>query len=355
MENSSEKTEQPTQKKIRDAREKGQVSSSKELVSAAQMIGMYIIFFLIGGYFVKQMMEMILLPAQYYGVSFHEALAGTFHGSMRYLIDASLPFVAGMVVLGILITYLQVGPLFSVDPVLPSMEKIDPIAGFKRIFSLKNFMEFVKSCIKVVAITIACLLVIRANIQDIIEMPVCGKECVLPFLAHLMLQLALYTSVVFILIAVADIFFQKYEHTKSLRMTKDEVKREYKDTEGNPEIKHQRKSIHREIIQGDELPKAVKKSSVIVSNPTHLVVGLIYDGKTIKVPRVILKGENLLAKRIKELARDFGIPIVENVPLARELHARVEWGDAIPRDMFPAVAELMKWVKQLEAAATEAD
>jgi type III secretion protein U len=196
--------------------------------------------------------------------------------------------------------------------------------------------------------------VIKSNVRDLLEMPGCLETCIFPSLGFLMLQLASYTSIAFLLLAIVDVIFQKYEHAKGLRMTKDEIKREFKDTEGNPEIKGKRKSIHREITMNDDIPKAVKRSSVVISNPTHIAVALAYDGRSYKVPQILAMGEDLLAKRIKEIAKENDIPVLENVPLARALFSQGEAGAPIPRSLFRAVAEVLRAVRQIQREASGA-
>lgn len=346
-----EKTEQPTPKKLRDARDKGQVARSNELVSAVLVITMFGVLYLFGDRLTTALMEFILLPASYIGGDFESGLSAMLESTFYYLILIMAPITITGIGVAILANFLQIGPVWSGETLMPKLEKISPIAGFKRIFCLRNFVEFLKSLIKLAVIVIACVYVIKSNLRDLLEMPGCTVTCIFPSLGFLMLQLATYSSAAFLLLALADVFFQKYEHAKGLRMTKDEIKREYKDTEGNPEIKGRRKSIHREFTTSDDMPKAVKRSSVIISNPTHIAVALIYDGHRYKVPQITAKGEDILAKRIKALAKEFDIPVIENVPLARALYAQGEAGGPIPRQLFRAVAEILRAVRQIQREA----
>jgi len=346
-----EKTEQPTPKKLRDAREKGQVAKSTELVSAILIIMMFAVLYIFGGMITSEIMDFILLPAQYIQVPFDEALSNVIESTFFYLVLVMVPITVTGIVTAVLANFLQIGAVFSGDSLTPKLEKISPIAGFKRIFSMRNLMEFVKSIIKLLVIITACIYVIRSNLDDLLQMPACGEECILAYLGHLMLQLALYSSAAFLLLAIADVIYQRYEHSKGLKMTKDEIKREYKDTEGNPEIKGRRKSIHREITTSDDTPRQVVKSSVVVSNPTHIAVAIAYDGRKYKVPQIMAMGTDLSAKRIKEIAKLAHVPVMENVPLARALFAQGEIGGPIPRHLFKAVAEVLRAVKQIQREA----
>lgn len=346
-----EKTEQPTPKKLRDAREKGQVARSNELVSAVLVIFMFGFLYMFGNRLTAALMEFILLPSMYIQEDFDVGLTAMIESTFYYLLLIMIPITTMGIVVAVLANFLQIGPIWSGESLMPKLEKISPIAGFKRIFCLRNFVEFLKSLVKLAVIVVACVYVIKSNVRDLLEMPGCTETCIFPSLGFLMLQLATYASIAFLLLAMVDVLFQRYEHAKGLRMTKDEIKREFKDTEGNPEIKGRRKSIHREITMNDDTPKAVKKSSVVISNPTHISVALAYDGQEFKVPQIMAMGEDILAKRIKDIAKDNDIPIVENVPLARALYSQGEAGGPIPRTLFRAVAEVLRAVRQIERDA----
>lgn len=353
-----EKTEQPTPKKLRDARDKGQVARSSELVSAVLVISMFGVLYAFGNSLTNALMEFILLPASFIQEDFDVALSAMIESTFYYLVLITAPITITGIVIAVFANFVQIGPLWSGETLMPKLEKISPIAGFKRIFCLRNLVEFLKSLVKLVVIVVACVYVIKSNVRDLLEMPGCLETCIFPSLGFMMLQLATYSSIAFLILAIADVLFQRYEHAKGLRMTKDEIKREFKDTEGNPEIKGRRKSIHREITMNDDVPKAVKKSSVIISNPTHIAIGLAYDGTEYKVPQIVVMGEDILAKRIKDIGKDNDIPIIENVPLARALYAQGEAGAPIPRQLFRAVAEILRAVRQIQQQAqtkTQAD
>ncbi len=342
-----EKTEEPTQKKLRDAREKGQVAHSKVIVSALVVIVVCLYFYVFFYHLIDVLSQLIILPTQFYNQPFDKALPSIANTIWNRCVTIIFPIVFIAAATGILSNFLQFGAIFSVEPILPKFEKIDPIKGFKRIFSIKNFVEFLKSVIKVVVLALVCYFVIRKNLQDILRIPVCYKSCVPHVLAYLMYDLFLYAMSAFLAIAVLDLLFQRYQHKKENRMTKDEIKREYKDMEGNPEIKGKRKQIHKEIVSGDAIKKHVKKSSVIVTNPTHFAVGLAYSSESKKLPHVTIKGESIRAQKIKQIAFEEGIPVMENVQLARLLFAEVDEYAYIPNHMLRPVAEVIRWVNDL--------
>lgn len=343
----AEKTEEPTQKKLKDAREKGQVAHSKEMVSALVVLSVSLYFYFFFYHLIDIFKGLIVLPAQFYGQPFDKALPAVANLIWDKTVGILFPIVFIAATVGVLANLLQIGPLFSAEPIVPKFEKIDPVKGFKRIFSMKNLVEFLKSVIKVVALAWACYHVIRANLQDMLRIPVCQESCVPQVLGHMMYELFLYAMAVFCAIALLDFLFQRYQHKKDNRMTKDELKREYKDMEGNPEIKGRRKQIHKEIVSGDAIKKHVKKSSVIITNPTHFAVGLAYSSTDQKLPYVTIKGEALLAQKIKKVAEEEGVPMMENVQLARWLFAEVDEYSYIPNYMLRPVADVIRWVNEL--------
>ncbi|MDG9672325.1 type III secretion system export apparatus subunit SctU [Hahella sp. CR1] len=344
----SEKTEKPTPKKLRDARKKGQVAHSKELVSTAMMIAMYGLLFASGYGLVEALQSLIDLPPRFYGQPFREALQAVLNGVFEKSLDILLPFILLVIVTAVVANVGHVGPLFAMESIKFDLKKIDPVEGVKKLFSIRSLVELLKSIVKILFLSILIYWVITANLNDISKLPHCGSDCVMPFIGHLMLQLAMVSMFAFVIVAVLDFLYQKHEHQKQLRMTKDEVKREYKDAEGNPEVIGQRKQIHREMLEGGMISQ-IKKASVIVTNPTHIAIGIYYDGDKRSLPTVILKAKNTTAQRVKKIAAKEGIPIMENIPLARALYAQAELENYIPSELIEPVAEVLKWVAGLES------
>lgn len=346
---SGEKTEEPTPKKLKDARDKGQVSNSKEVVSAFVVMAVAGYLFASLDSIIDNVKAMILTPPEFYTQPFDQALVNTVNILWDNFLDIVLPMVLCAAAAGIMGNYMQIGTLFSVDPIIPKMEKIDPIKGFKKIFAMKNVVEFFKSVVKVLVIAGTCVYVIRLNLNDILKIPVCREHCIMDVLGHLMFQMILFVMGAFILISAADVIYQKYQHKKGLKMTKDEIKQEYKNMEGSPEIKGRRRQIHKEIMNGEGMEKAVKKSSVVVTNPTHLAVGVHYASAEKKLPNVTIKGEMAVAKKIRDIADKVGVPVMENVYLARTLYSEANEWEFIPRHMMEPMAEVIRWVNNLRA------
>ncbi len=344
----SEKTEQPTPKKIRDARNKGEVAFSKEVNAAVSIVAVFAWFAGMGDFYYEHLGRMLLLPIEFIDMPFDQAWVAVAKVVGREALLLTLPLLGLVALLGVLAGFLQVGPLFTLTPLKPELKKLNPASGIKKIFSLKNLLEFLKSILKIVFLTVLLWLLIRGFLDAILKLPRCGLSCLPVLIGQLMMRIALYSGAAFIVIAVADYAFQKRQYLKKLMMTKEEVKREYKESEGDPMIKSKRRQLHRELMTNNMLQN-VRRASVVVTNPTRIAVALIYDGEETPLPLIAAKGENLLARRIIEIAREEGIPVMENVPLARALHQNGEIDRYIPSDLIEPVAEVLRWVQSLQA------
>ena len=343
----AEKTEQPTPKKLRDARKKGQVASSKEVASAALILVVFAYLWAMSGYFLFKLQQIILLPTAFYGANFEYSMEQVINGLLLAMVQLLAPLLTLVIVIAILAYCAQFGLLFALESLKPDLKKLNPMSGLKKIFSIKNLIEFLKSIVKIVFLSVLLILVILNSLNDLLKIPDCGLECIPAVLGTLLKHLVINSAFAFIVIAAADFVFQKFQHTKQLRMTKDEVKREYREMEGNPEIKSKRRQLHQEMMS-QQVANSVKRSTVVVTNPTRIAIALEYREGETPLPIIRAKGENLNARRIIEIARENGIPVMENVPLARALHEQSAVDQYIPADLIEAVAEVLRWVKQFE-------
>jgi len=343
-----EKTEEPTDKKIEDSRREGQVWKSQDLSGV-------LVFF--AGLFTARAMwpyveseftglfafsfEKVAHPTELALATYHLALMG-----WRTFLILTLPVLGVCAVVGGVATFLQVGPLLSPKTVLPKLEKMNPLAGLKNMFSKKSFVELLKSLLK---ISIAAY-VAYGVVEDAIGM-VAGTihtdaQGTLAVLGELIFRICLRVGLLFIVFALFDVWWQRRQYFKELMMTKDEVKREYKESEGDPHHKAKRKELHMEILEGAQM-EAVKSADVVVTNPTHLAIALKYDREKDKAPRVICKGLNTRAEAIRELARKSNVALLRNVPLAQALF-RLDVGQDIPEELYDAVAEVLNFVYALQ-------
>ena len=347
---SGEKTEQPTPKKLRDAREKGQVAQSKDVSSTALLVVLLAFLFIGGGWIYNMLQKLIVMPGDLSDKPFEEALPLLIDATIHVILMISLPIAALVIFVGIMVNYFQIGPLFVMEPLKPELKKINPVDKLKQMFSMKNFIEFLKSTIKVAFLGILLYLVIRSEIPNIVEIPYMGLEGAVMILTQLLLRVAMFTVAAYVIVAAFDFFFQRWQHTKQLKMTKDEVKREYKEMEGDPTIKGKRKQLHQEMAMSGNVENT-KKATVLVTNPTHRAIAIYYKEGETKLPMVTAKGEGILAKRMMEAAREAGVPIMQNVPLATDLFEHGDIEQYIPLELIEPIAEVLRWVRELQAEA----
>jgi flagellar biosynthetic protein FlhB len=346
-----EKTEKATSKKRRDAREKGQVVQSRDLSTALSFFFVILFLNIFGKYLVniifnysKNVLNSIdksflLLDSNGIGKLVNEALL------MVLLISLPVAFVA--LIVGVLITYFQVGFLFTTEPLKMKLSKINPIEGFKRMFSTKSLVELVKSIAKSVLLIYITYLYIKNNIGLYFETVNFESLTVSKILWKTSFDISIRISAVLVILAIADFVVKFFQNEKDLKMTKQEIKDEYKQTEGDPFIKSKIKERQRKMAMS-RMMQEVPKADVIITNPTHYAIAINYDKASFSAPRVLAKGQNLIAMNIKKIGEENKIPIVENKPLARALYAQVEIGEQIPEDLFHAVAEVLAYVYKLK-------
>lgn len=341
---SGEKTEEPTPKKLRDARKKGQVAKSKEVSGTFGFIAVLATIWAMSDRLFESIQEMLLFPTMVYNEDFNFAFKVVTTGILDDFIMLLLPLVLVAMVSSILGNVMQFGLLFSGESIKPDIKKIDPVGGMKKIFALKNLVEFFKSIIKIVFLSFVVYYVIKTSLADMMNLPYCGTSCILPVASEVMKKLLLYAVSAFVVIAIFDYLFERYNFMKQQKMTKDEVKREYKESEGSAEIKGKRKELHQEILNSAE---NTKKSDVVIKNPTHLAIGLHYRQDSTPLPMIMVKGRGSHARFILKVAENEGIPILENVPLAHALYD-VDIAAYIPSELIEPVAEVFRWVQEVK-------
>lgn len=343
----SEKTEEPTPKKLRDARKKGQVAKSKEVSSAAQLVAAFAVLAMFMEGHIDRIHEMMLAPTQFYEDDFLFAINSLFDRVFKTAFFIIAPVVVVVAGVAIASNLAQFGFLFSAEAISPKLEKINPASGIKKIFSLKNLVEFIKSAFKIAFLSILLFFLIRDDLSDLTRIPQCGLNCVSLMLGTMLLKLMLYTAAAFIIVAAIDFLYQKWQFNKEQRMTKDEVKKEYKESEGDPHIKGKRKQLHRELMES-QAEDRVRDSKVVVTNPVHFAVALDYREGETPLPIIAAKGEGMRARRIKMIAEEEGIPVMENVPLARGLYQDGQVEQYIPTSLIEPVAEVLRYINELE-------
>ncbi len=350
-----EKTEPATAKKLRDAREEGKVAKSKELTAAFDLI----VLFLVLKVFISFVAEKLLNSFSYiYNLipDFVEmnakdvsaqAVGTLISNVLLQIIIVCAPFFIFGLVVTLVISIYQVGWKVTTKPMMPKLNKFNPINGFKRMFSSESLFELLKSILKIVLIIYIAYSSIKDeadNLFILYEIPL--TQAIL-LTGTIVLDTGLKISIAYLVIGIVDYIYQKHKFSEDMKMTKQEVKDEYKNTEGNPEIKGRQRQRMREVSQR-RMMQDVPKADVVITNPTHYAVAIKYDAETAKAPVVLAKGEDYLAQKIKEAAKEHQVEIVENKPLARMLYANVDIGQEIPPELYQAVAEVLAMVYNMK-------
>ncbi len=341
-----EKTEEPTAKKRQDARKKGQVGKSQELSTA---------FVLLAGFFLLKVLWSGIYAdiANYTTYIFShldqtldtEGLMTLLIGVMEILARTAMPIMLGIMIVGLGVNFYQVGIMFSVDQLQPDLGKLNPLTGVGRMFSKRSLVELIKSLLKIAIIGVILYMFLRDELLGMPQFIYFDLPKSLQEMAGIVFKMAFQIIGVIMILAVLDLGYQKWQTTQDLKMTKQEVKDEFKQTEGDPQIKGKIRQKQRQMAMA-RMMQEVPKADVIVTNPTHFAVALQYH-KGMVAPLVLAKGQDLVAKRIKDIARENRVPIVENRPLARALYASTEVGDLVPAELYQAVAEVLAYVFRL--------
>jgi len=339
----SEKTEQPTSKRIRDARKKGQVAKSVDVTSAFQLATIALLFTFCGVAWLEDIKQ-ALVETLILAVDSTPGNMSRITLSWGIVVAKIFATIAGaLIVVTLFAQFSQVGLMLSVEVFSNAGQKLNVVNNLKQMFSVKSLFELLKSLIKITLIGVIFYIVLRGQFSSFQYASTCGVTCAFPLLSDLCFKLFLGLLAGYLFFAVADYTFQRRTLRKQLMMTKEEIKQEHKDSEGNPEIKHRRREVHREL-QNEGVQQKVRKSSVVIKNPTHLSVCLWFDARQCPLPKVIEKVHGEKARFINEFAEREGIPVVENIPLARGLMKDVEVGKFITAEYFESVAEVLRMV-----------
>lgn len=350
----AEKTEKATPKKLRDARKKGQVAKSQDFPSAFTFVVSISSVLILSGYIFNELggfiINMFRRSAQ--GNIDMATQAGSFiQLAIQTIFKCSFPILLITVFVGLLTNFLVIGPVFSLEAMKPDIKKLNPVTNIKNKFKFKTIFELLKSIFKITGAFILIWSVVYTSAQEIIAcaaLPVVGSAQVF---GSFLLKVIIRVGIFFLAVAVADLVFQKRNFAKEMRMEKFEVKQEYKDTEGDPQLKGQRKRVAQEIAY-QEGPTGVKRARAVVTNPIHLAVALDYDEEEDPAPIIVTMGKGVTADRMVKLAEEYDIPVMRNVDLAQTLFEKGEIGDYIPEETYEAASEILRWLDQLEADET---
>ncbi len=350
-----EKTEQASPKKKADARKKGQVPTSRDVSSALLILVVVLIFKSFGESFfmqIKAVMVQTFSSLTMPPMTAHAFTDLMHHGMISVLFIVG-PIVALLTLVGGLSVVLQHGVLWTTDPIMPQFSRIDPIAGFKRIFSVTAIANLTKTVLKFLVIGFVSYKVFSEELPAVITMTQLTMPQIVDTTGAVLSRLVLKLGFVVAIIGAADFGFQQWENSRKLKMSKQEVKDETKQAEGTPLVKSRIRSLQREMAK-KRMMEDVPKADVIVTNPTHLAVALRYQASDMSAPRVLAKGAGYVAEKIKIIAAEHGVPVIENKPVARSLFKTVAIGQEIPSGIYRAVAEILAYVYKLRGEGTNA-
>ena len=343
-----EKTEEATPKKLDDARKEGQVAKSQELNTAFELIILFVILKVFVGTMSRKFTDVFSLF--YNGIETYSEdqftmnyFAAYFRSAAGQILTILLPVLAASVSIAIAVNALQVGWKPTGKPLQPKFSKINPLNGFKRMFKLDKLVDLLKALLKVGLVAYIAYSTFRDQIGVVYIVYDMSLFAAVMYVGNIVINFGLKVSVVFLIIGIADYMYQKFKFAKEMRMAKQEIKDEFKQTEGDPKIKGQIRQKMREASQRRMMQK-LPEADVVITNPTHLACAIKYDKEIADAPVLIAKGADYLAEKIKESAREHFIPIVENKPLARMLYHNVEIDEQIPEELYQMTAEVLSYV-----------
>lgn len=349
---SQDKTEQPTGKKLGDARKKGNVPQSKEVPSVLILSGGMGVLFFGGSWMLDRLIA--IMRGIYQGAGVFQVAPENIHTMFWDLFTKSvvilIPLMLVVMTLGVVGNVAQFGFLITGEKLTPNLAKLNPVSGIKKLFSLRSLVELLKSIIKLTIIGTVSYLVIRRYLDHIPGLMQLNVGGILSFIGQVSFRVCLYTCMVLFLMAILDFSYSKWQHHRDLKMTKQEVKDEHKQSEGDPAVKSRIRSVQREMARR-RMMEAVPEATVVITNPTHLAIAIKYEDG-MHAPQVIAKGAGYVAQKIKAIAAENDVPQVENKPLARTMFKSTEIGDFIPAELYRAVAEILAYVYRLKGLAT---
>jgi flagellar biosynthetic protein FlhB len=347
-----ERNEQASPKRREEARKQGQVARSPEVPSAAILLACTLLFYFCSGGMLERMMDLTRLTLRECGTT--SVSLGTvdalFWGWAWKLFLIMAPLMLTVVIAGFLSNYLQIGFIFSPEAMAPKFEKIDPLKGFQRLFSLRSLVELAKSILKMTVIAVIVWFTLKDEIDNLIPLMDDTLMGILVYTGKVTFRIMITTCWVLIVLALLDYLYQRWEYEKGLRMSRQEVKDEYKQSEGDPIIKARIRRIQREAAR-KRMMANIPKADVVITNPTHLAVAIQYDADKMYAPTVVAKGAGYVADKIKEIALASKVPVIENKPVAQLLYKTVDVDRAIPEDLYRAVAEILAYVYGLKERA----
>jgi flagellar biosynthetic protein FlhB len=350
--NQEEKTEQPTPRRRQELREKGEVAKSRELPSVAVLMSALVVLTLTGSYtyaHIQSVMQGALSLPLLDDLSLPNLIDFSRIMTTRFLLAIG-PLLAAVFITALLSNIMQVGFLFTGESIKPKLSKLDPIKGFGRLFSKQSFMEVFKSLLKLVIVGVIAYYTIKDEMKNVAALGQMELPSIWLYILKIFFKIFIRCALAMIFLVVLDYAFQKWEFENRIKMSKQEIKDEMKKTEGDPLVKSRIRSIQMEMARR-RMMQDVPEADVVITNPTRLAVALKYDTSDMNAPKVLAKGAGKIAEKIRDLAAEHGIPVVEKKELAQNLYALVEIGQEIPPTLYQAVAEILAYIFRLKGDA----
>lgn len=338
------KTEQPTSKKLQDARKSGDIAYSKDFSQTLLTLALLCYLFWNGQAVLHALAQLLLIPANLVGLDFMLGLKVALRESGYQLLTILWPFVAIVLGLGLFVEFFQTGLIFVPEKIVPSGKKLNVIENVKNIFTSRNLVEVLKSLIKIICFSYLVMILVQDSLNPLVQVVHSGTESMVAVMAELFEKLLIYTAIFCLVLAAFDMLWQRRVRRKRLMMSKQEIVRENKETEGEPQLKHTRKRLHREMATSGPVA-AARKASTLVVNPTHIAIALWYEVEETDLPVVLAKGCDNVALAMIEAAREAGVPVMRDVPLARALFTDARENQYIPSELVVPVAKVLRLIR----------
>lgn len=344
----AEKTEKATPKKLRDARKKGQVAKSQDFPSAFTFVVSIGGAIASAGYIMTKLVQFLVYCFKSISADLNlsDSAPAFLTQMIQTILTASLPLMVIVCIIGVIVNFLIIGPVFSMEAMKFDLKKLNPVTNIKNKFKFKTLFELLKSIFKIAGACAIIYFTLKGSIGDVVStvtLPILKSVGVF---SDFLIKVVIRVGVFFIAVGVADLVFQKKNFAKEMKMEKFEVKQEFKDTEGDPLIKGKRRQLAQELAQQEGV-SSVKRARAIVTNPTHIAVALAYDSEVHNAPVILTMGQGIIAEAIVKEAIAYNVPVMRNVELAWKLFEEGDVLDYIPEDTFEATAELLRWVESL--------
>jgi len=350
-----DKTEKPTEKRLQDARKKGDVPKSKEITSTMTLLVWLGLGALALPLATQRLMALTLRVIDSLQQPFSFAAPAMGWMALEALLWLTAVLLVPVILIGLLTEFLQAGPVFTMEKSKPKLDHMNPVSGIQKMFGMDNLIEVLKAAVKTVTLFAIGWAVLKSLLPQIMLLSSASAGTLGTALWQVAFKLLAWTLAAFAMVSALDFVWQRHSFTKKNRMSMRDIRQEHKESEGDPHIKAQRRQTHQEWSQRNAA-SAAENANVLVVNPTHVAIAIDYDRETCPVPVLTAKGEDDVARAMREAAAAAGVPIVRNVPLARDMLARAEVGEIIPKDLFEVMAEVILWAKQVrEDVAAHAD